>query len=500
METISATTARPFSDPLAISTLERMRQAQSAWSQTPVRERMRSIRRLRTSLPIMADEFCQAVQEDIHKPAAETIGAELLPIAAACRFLEKRAAGILKPRLISLRDTPIWLFGERDQVVRKPRGLVGIIGTWNYPQFLNGVQIVQALAAGNAVLWKPSEVTPRSAAVLTQWLRGADIGPELASVLPSEREWGAKLAEAPIDYVVFTGHDTTGRKLAARLGERLIPSTLELSGHDAMLVLEDADLDLAARALFFGATVNSGQTCVATRRIFISRKVYELFLEKVKLLFQRDAEARPLAQASQAQHVRQVVQDAVQHGARILLDDNSPETDRFTPILVADVHPDMRINQEALFASVVALLPFEEKREAREGIRRCDYGLGLSIFTANPHAARNWAADLPAGLVTINDVIAPLAHPATPFGGVGRSGWGITQGVEGLLEMTVPQVISSRGGTFRPHFAKPGTSVATSLGVLQAMLRWRHSPTLRQRWKGMLELLRQARSAIKKKP
>jgi acyl-CoA reductase-like NAD-dependent aldehyde dehydrogenase len=495
MDTITALSSRSSVDPLGADVFGRMRRAQLEWSATPIRTRLRVIRQLRGLLPMMTNEFCDAVEADIHKPAAETIGAELLPVAAACRFLEKHARQILRNRRYLWWDTPIWLFGEKDWVVRKPRGIIGIIGTWNYPYFLNGVQIVHALAAGNAVAWKPSEVTPRSAEVLTRWFRAGGVSDDLLQVLPPDRQWGGKLAEAPVDHIVFTGHDATGRKLAARLGERLISSTLELSGHDAVLVLEDADLDLAARAILFGTTVNAGQTCLATRRVFVARNVYDNFLDRLKPLFQRETETRPLAQSQQVQRVQQIIEEALKEGARLLLDKKLGAVGQFSPAVVVDVQPEMAINQQALFAPVVAVLPFEDISEAIAGVTISDYGLGLSIFTAKVQQAFRLAQQLPAGLVTINDTVAPVAHPATPFGGVGRSGWGATQGAEGLLEMTVPQVISMRRGRWRPHFDKPGSTVATNAGVLGALLRWQNSSTMWQRCKCFFTLLRAARQA-----
>lgn len=498
MDTITALPSHTSVEPLSADVFERMRSAQREWAAEPIRARLRVIRRLRTLLPAMTAEFCSAVEGNIYKSDAETIGAELLPVAAACRYLEKRASRILKPRSVSWRDTPIWLFGEKDRVRRKPRGIVGIIGTWNYPYFLNGVQIVQALAAGNAVVWKPSEVTPRSADVLTRWFRAGGIAEDLLHVLPPDREWGAKVSESPVDHIVFTGHDATGRKLAAQLGERLVSSTLELSGHDAVLVLEDADLDLAARAVFFGITVNAGQTCLAARRVFVAQKVYSKFLDNLRSLLLRDAEPRQLAQGRQADHVRQIIEKALHNGARLLVNESvSADDGRFPPIVVVDVRPDMAINQEALFAPVAAILPFEGEQEALAGITASDYGLGLSIFTADEQHGYNLAEALPAGLVTINDIVAPVAHPATPFGGVGRSGWGVTQGAEGLLEMTVPQVISIRRGRWRPHFDKAGSTIATSAGVLGALLRWQNSPALWQRCKGFFALFRAVRKARK---
>lgn len=488
--TLAAEPRSKTADPLGKSIQEALRRRQATWAATSIQERLRLIRQLRTSLPAMQQAFSEALQTDLHKPGAETIAAELLPVAGACRFLEKRAPAILHPKKVSFFDTPNWLLGEKDIITRKPRGIVGIIGTWNYPMFLNGVQIVQALAAGNVVIWKPSEIAPQTAEVITTWLRRAGVNEDLVHVLPAEREWGAKLAETDIDYIVFTGHDSTGRKLAARLGERLIPSTMELSGHDAMLILADANLDLAAKAIQFGATVNTGQTCVACRRIFVPRQLLPAMQEKLQALFSKQTTHRPLAMPAHQVQVTRLVTSACNEGAKVLVPiDGKPAELSGMPMVLSNVRPDMAISQEALFAPVTLLMPYDNDNEALAGIKMSDYGLALSIFTADREKAKTFAAQLPAGLVTINDVVAPVAHPATPFGGVGRSGWGMTQGAEGLLELTTPQVISNRSGNWRPHFDPAGTTTLTDEGVLTQMLRWESSPTFGKRLKSFFGML-----------
>src|SRR5262249_26562331 len=154
---------------------------------------------------------------------------------------------LLRPRRVSWRLRPAWLWGQNDTVYRRPRGIVGIIGTWNYPLFLNGTQIVQSLTAGNGVLWKPSEVAPARAAALRKVLQQAGFPEGLIQVLPATREAGQSLTDAEVDHVVFTGSANVGERIAAHLGGRLISSTLELSGCDAQIVLDDADVNLAAR-------------------------------------------------------------------------------------------------------------------------------------------------------------------------------------------------------------------------------------------------------------
>jgi acyl-CoA reductase-like NAD-dependent aldehyde dehydrogenase len=463
------------------------RAAQAEWAQQPVGVRLGAIRRLRHALAANADPLCEAVRADLGKSAAETLACELLPWAEACRFMERRAASILRPRRVPGSDLPLWLWGQRDTVFRRPRGVVGIIGTWNYPLYLNGVQIAQALAAGNAVLWKPSEVAPRSADALWAVLQQSGVPQNLLARLPATREAGKQLTDGDIDHVVFTGHAETGRRIAAHLGQRLISSTLELSGCDVMFVLADADLELAARAAWYGITLNSGQTCLAVRRVFVERSVQAPFGERLENLA-RNAKPLHLALASQRTQAERLIEEAVASGAR-RLGDTAEEPDLMRPTIVFDARTDMAVCREATFAPVLAVIPFESLDEALTAQRACDYALGASIFTRRVEKAANLASRLRTGSVSINDVIAPTAHPATPFGGTGASGWGVTQGVEGLLEMTVPQVVSVRSGRWRPHYDPPGSSSFTSSAMLRGVLEWSHAGNWRERWRGLWNII-----------
>jgi len=478
--------------PLA-EALTRCRQQQLAWSGLSVRQRLRRVRALRH---LLADEWeilAQAVQRDVDKPVGETLATEILPLAAACLYLEQEAEALLRPRHIPARQRPLWLWGQRDTVYHRPHGVVGIIGTWNFPLLLNGVQLVQALTAGNAVIWKPSEVAPASATALAGLLAKAGFPPNLVHTMPATREGGGELAAADVDHIVFTGSDVTGRLLAANLGKRLVSSTLELSGCDAMFVLEDADVSLAARAAWFGCTLNRGQTCVAVRRAFVHQDQYSSFVDALKPLAAAAAPVR-LALAGPARQADRLVEAALADGARLLADPPAPTSGgdtRQCPVRVlVDARPSMAVCQEASFAPLLAVLPFSTLLEAVRMEAECPFALGASIFTRSPPKAGELAAQLRAGMVTINDVIVPLAHPAAPFGGRGASGWGATQGPEGLLDMTVPQSVSVRGGSFRPHYAPPGTSAMTSETTLRGMLEWTHGGTLRRRWRGLLRLIR----------
>jgi acyl-CoA reductase-like NAD-dependent aldehyde dehydrogenase len=463
---------------------------QQIWAQLPVRARLQSIRSFRQRLAKESERICQAVREDIGKPEAETLGGELLPLADACRFLERQAPRILRPRHPSWWDRPLWLFGQRDVVHRRPRGIVGVIGTWNYPLFLNGTQIAQALVAGNAVVWKPSEVSPRSAEVLADLWRQSGVPEGLFECWPATREAGRELAEADVDHVVFTGHADTGRQLAAALGRRLVSSTLELSGCDAMLVLQDADVELAARAAWFAATVNAGQTCLAVRRAFVDRTIHDRFVQHLQSLATAAQPVR-LALHAQARQAEQLVHDAVADGARQPIKSDF-DPDRFLPIILTDVRPEMAVCREASFAPLLAVLPFDRLEEAVAAQDQCPYALGASIFTRDVARGNLLASRLRAGMVSINDVIAPTAHPATPFGGHRASGWGVTQGAEGLLEMTVPQVVSVRRGSWRPHYDPAGSTKMTSQALLAALLQWGHAASWRDRLAGAWKVVRES--------
>src|SRR5262249_29055714 len=294
---------------------QKCRKVQRDWAQLPVRQRLRPVRVLRHLLAENCRDLCEAVARDLGKPFEEAVAGELLPFAEACRFLGRQAARLLRPRIVSRRHLPLWLWPQRDTVYRRPRGLVGIIGTWNYPLLLNGVQIIQALTAGNGVLWKPSELAPSAARVLFDLLGRSGYPSDLVHLLPATREAGQELADADVDHIVFTGSSTTGRRLAEHLGRRLVTSTLELSGCDALFVLDDADVDLAARAAWFGATLNRGQTCIASRRILVHQNLYQGFTDALKPLM-RDALPMRLALESQVKQADSLVRDALASGAR----------------------------------------------------------------------------------------------------------------------------------------------------------------------------------------
>jgi acyl-CoA reductase-like NAD-dependent aldehyde dehydrogenase len=236
-------------------------------------------------------------------------------------------------------------------------------------------------------------------------------------------------------------------------------------------------------------TANRGQACIGVRRVFVQRKVLPSFLEHLRGLA---AAAQPvrLAQGKQAEQANRLVQEAVACGAKSLVPaDGMTTANTFRPTVLVDVRPEMAICREATFAPIVSVLAVDDMAEALRENVQCGYGLGASIFSTRADQAVALARQVPAGMVTINDTIYPTTHPATPFGGRGQSGWGVTQGDEGLLEMTVPQVITLRRGTFRPHYDLVQRKDERSL-LVEGLLEAGHGVTLWQRVRGLWKVVR----------
>lgn len=479
-----------MSQPFMIES-RRAREAQRTWCREPLRHRLKRVRELRYRLVEGRQALLEAVELDVRRAPAEVLTTDILAPAAALQYLEEAASKILAP--IKPGHRPLWLFGSSDTVYREPHGIVGLIATWNYPIYLTLVPLVQALVAGNAVLWKPSEQTPHTAKVLADLLHQAGFPPGLVQKLPGTREAGPQLAEADIDFLHFTGSDHVGRALAARLGERLIPSVLELSGIDAMIVLADADLELAARSAWYGTTLNHGQTCLATRRVFVHKSVLVEFVEKLKPLVEASEPVR-LQTEGQANHARNLIANAKQQQAQVLLTARtnaiaSGYTDRVSPAVIVADTADLAICRQATFAPILAVMPFDNPTQAVQLHNHCQFGLGGSIFTADRAAGEALAHELNCGAVVINDVIVPTAHPATPFGGRHHSGWGATQGADGLLAMTVPKVVSYRSGRYRPHVDGLLNPTGQLEPLMEGMLLASHARTWSERVRGWRQML-----------
>jgi acyl-CoA reductase-like NAD-dependent aldehyde dehydrogenase len=459
------------------------REAQAAWAARPLRERLRTIRTLRHLAAASARELVRAAGRGGERPEAEVLSSEVIPLLDAFRFLEREAAHLLSPRRLGSQGRPFWLSGVDAEVRREPLGVLLVIAPSNYPLFLPGVQAGQALAAGNAVLWKPGREGMPAARVLVRLATEAGLDPRLLTVLPEEPEAARTALAAGVDKVLLTGSAATGRAVLAELAGRLVPATMELSGCDALYVLPGADLDRVARAIRFGLSLNAGATCIAPRRVFVPRALAGKLADRIAGLA---AELPAVAvDPETACRARVLAAGALEGGARLLAGSLEPADD-FHPLVVADALPTMRLLQEDLFAPVVSLVSVGDVEEALADDALCPYALGAAIFGPEKEA-RGLAGRVRAGVVVINDLIVPTADPRLPFGGRRESGFGVTRGAEGLLELTVPKVVAVRRGRQLPHLEErhPGDAA-----LFHSYLTLAHAGSFRERLHGAAGLLR----------
>jgi acyl-CoA reductase-like NAD-dependent aldehyde dehydrogenase len=477
---------------LASQEMARVRAAQPAWGASPLDARLRVIRGFRHLLAERAGEIARtaAGPDGRERTLAEVLSAEVIPLADACRFLERQASRLLAPRRLGRAGRPLWLSGVDAEVRREPLGVVLVLAPSNYPLFLPGAQALQALAAGNAVLWKPGRGGRRAAQAVVRLLVEAGLDERLVRVLPESAAAGRAALEAGPDKVVLTGSVATGTEVLTRAAELLVPVAAELSGCDALFILPGAGpghLDRAAASLCFGLTLNGGATCIAPRRVLVPLELGPALEERLAALVP-GLPAVPLDAATRSL-ARGLVADALDEGARLLPGTELPgagESGPFPPLVVLDTSPAMELLREDLFAPVAAVVSVIGERDALGVAEQCPYALGASIFGPEEEA-RKLAGRVRAGSVTVNDAIVPTADPRLPFGGRDASGFGVTRGAEGLLEMTAVKTIAVRRGRWLPHLEERQPEDGE---LLRGYLTAAYGRGARQRFAGGAALLR----------
>lgn len=426
------------------------RSAQSIWSRTPLRDRLERIRVLRALIAEHALELAESSAAARRRPNSEALVAEVTPLAEACRFLEQNAKALLAPRRHGRRGRPLWLAGITSEIRREPWGVVLVIGPGNYPLLLPGVQIVQALVAGNAVVLKPGVGGMPAARCLHRLIELAGIDPRLVGILPEAAEAARMAIAARPDKVLFTGSAAVGEKVLFQLAPQLTPATMELSGCDAAIVRADADLDLVVKALKFSLALNDGATCMAPKRVFVSAARATELEGRLAEAMRPTTITLPLSPALKASF-----DDLLSHGAHFIAGGLVGDQSVRLPAVLGGVSPASKFLHEDVFAPVVALVTVADDHESVLRTNDCPYALGVSIFTQDEAVARELAGRVNAGVVTINDLLLPTADARLPFGGRNRSGFGSTRGAEGLLELTVPKVVTVSRSKFRFAFEPP---------------------------------------------
>ncbi|MEC3956343.1 aldehyde dehydrogenase family protein [Nocardia sp. CDC153] len=462
---------------LAAELVGRAREAQATWGALAVEQRVRVMSALPELLHAAMDRIAQVIVEENGKPLAEALAHEVVPAIALTRHHLETAAATLGSSRIASATAPY----RKAVRTHRPYGVVVAIAPWNLPFLIPFSQVLPALIAGNAVVLKPSELTPRVAEVLVEVVRACGLPEGMLQLAIGDGAVGAALIEARPDKVLFTGSVATGRAVMAAASRFPIPVGLELGGIDAAIVLEDADLEYTTSAVAWGANFNGGQACCSIERVLVHESLHDAFVvrledklrridlgsdlapaidERQQRIWQRHlAEARehpiPVAggEPSREHRVRVSAGEPVrEHRVRVTGGEPVGQR-RISPAVVSgeDVR-DTPVWREETFGPVVAVSRFGCEDEAVALHNATEYGLTASVFSADVARARALAGRLRAGSVSINDVAATMySTPELAWGGVALSGFGRSHGVDALLDASWVQVVDlPRGPAFGP--------------------------------------------------
>lgn len=434
----------------------RARAAQESWGLLSVTERCRRLGWFKEALVTRAEELSDLIARENGKPRFEALTNEVLVVAVIATYYTKNGPAILAPHELDLQ-----LFKQKKAYVhRPPLGVVGILSPWNMPLSIAMCDTFAALIAGNAVVVKPSEVTPLVVLRAKEIYDAAGLPPDLFQVVTGGPQTGAALVDGGVDKIVFTGSVAGGRKVGAACGERLIPCTLELGGKAAAIVCDDADLERAARAIVWGGFANNGQVCVGVERVLAHESIHDRLAERVVELASRIRQGDPTTDEidvgaitfpRQIEVAERLIADAVAKGATVRVGGKRPSRPGqfFEPTVLTGCTEDMAVMREEIFGPVVPILKVADEREAIRIANDSPLGLAGYVFTKNRERGLRLAEQVRAGCVQVNDVLTGFAIPEAPFGGVKTSGVGRVHGKEGLLAMTETRVVSyERFGAF----------------------------------------------------
>jgi acyl-CoA reductase-like NAD-dependent aldehyde dehydrogenase len=431
----------------------RARTVQRGWAELGVKHRVGVLRAFQQKLHAAKSEVAETITREAGKPVAEALVTEVLVVLDVARFLIENAGLLLRDE--SLPHGSLATKLKRGTLVREPYGVIGIISPWNYPFSIPATEALAALVAGNAVVLKPSELTPLIALKLAELLHASGVPEDIFQAVIGEAETGAALLHSEIDKLVFTGSVQTGKRIATAAAERLLPVVLELGGKDPMIVLDDADIEFASSGAVWGAFVNAGQACLSVERCYVHRNLYAAFAEacarKAEQLrvgngMDADTEVGPLIHDRQVQIVAAHVEDAKSRGARALaggtrLPKLGPNF--YAPTVLADATHEMRIMREETFGPVLPIMSFDDDDQAVRLANDSEYGLAASIWTRDSRRGERLARRIHAGTVMVNDVVSCFGISEAPHGGVKASGIGRTHGRFGLEEMVRPKYLDS---------------------------------------------------------
>ncbi|MBA3912338.1 MAG: aldehyde dehydrogenase family protein [Acidobacteriales bacterium] len=421
------------------------RTAQPEWQKMDVSRRLAVIAKFQRLVHERSAAIARTITLEAGKPLVEALSTEIMVVLDAARFLVDHAYRLLQDE--ALPHGSLAMKAKSGRIVREPLGVVGIISPWNYPFSIPATQSMSALAAGNAVVLKPSEFTTMTARMIAELFRDAGLSQGLLQVMAGDAGTGASLLDSGVDKLVFTGSVSTGKRIAQQAALRLLPVVLELGGKDPMLVLEDADVEIAASGAVWGAFVNAGQACLSIERCYVHERLYKDFLEacvektqrlKVGSGLEAGVDIGPMIHLRQLRAVEAQVRDAESQGAQVLVGGRCMTElgpNFYAPTVLGRVSHAMRIMREETFGPVLPVMAISSDDEAVDLANDCEYGLAASVWTRDRARGERLARRIEAGTVMINDAVSCFGISEAPHGGVKCSGIGRTHGRYGLNEM-----------------------------------------------------------------
>lgn len=428
---------------------------------TTARERIEKLKRLRAAIVAREGAICDAVHADFRKSPTESELTEIYPSLVELKDAIKSLRAWMKPERVS---TPMALLGTRSWIHYEPKGVVLIIGPWNYPFQLVIAPLVAAVAAGNCVVCKPSELTPHTSALLVELIREV-FPPEEVTVVEGGPEETQRLLALPFDHFFFTGSTRVGKIVAEAAAKHLASTTLELGGKSPAVIDDSADLARAADRLVWGKFVNAGQTCIAPDYVLVSEQRQAALVDELRRsiaqMYGASDDARRASpdyarviNARNFERLHKLLDDTVAQGARVELGGATDAGERFiAPTVLTGVRPDAPVMGEEIFGPILPILTYKELAEVPPFITARDKPLALYVFAQDQRAIDAVVSQTTAGGTCINNTVIHFANPNLPFGGIGPSGLGSYHGVFGFRAFSHARAVLRQG---RPDMLKAG--------------------------------------------
>ncbi|WP_394850841.1 aldehyde dehydrogenase family protein [Pendulispora brunnea] len=421
--------------------VERARRAQRPWGELSVAARAERVARVIDAFLEHDEELVDLLVSETGKPKNEALS-EVLFVVDACHYFTRHAARILADQSIELHHMK-WL---RSYVTHVPMGVIGVISPWNVPLAIPMGSVIEALVAGNAVVVKPSELTPLILLKAKEILDAAGLPPDLFQVVTGDARTGAALIDAGVQKVIFTGGVSGGRRVGAACAERLIPCVLELGGKAPLIACSDCDIERTARAIVAGGFSNSGQLCISVERVLAHESVYPALVDRVVTLTRELRQGDPRSNyvdmgaitfAKQTEIAEAHIRNALAHGATVATGGKrvaGPGT-FFEPTILTECTLDMSVMREEIFGPIVPIMKVRDEDEALRIANDSHLGLNAYVFSRDMTRARAIAARVEAGTVMINEVLFAYGAPEAPFGGIKDSGYGRVHSDDSLRAM-----------------------------------------------------------------